>query len=85
MFAQDAAETWKSGGVERSIRSNETRIASAIERAADDRAAHRGLHDYIRGRMKSDEPLPPAAKAYLDTFLAGEITPPKGRAGRPAL
>jgi hypothetical protein len=84
MFAQDAAETWKSRGVKRAIRSNETRMASVIERAASDRAASQGLHDYIRDQMKSQEPLAPAAKAYLDALLAGEIPPPKSPAGRPA-
>ena len=84
MFAQDAAETWKSRGVERAIWSNETRIAGVIKRAAYDRAASQGLHDYIRDQMKSEEPLAPAAKAYLDALLAGEIPPPKSPAGRPA-
>src|SRR5215217_1676986 len=83
VFAQDAAETWKSRGIERSIRSNYTRIATVIERAAYDRAASRGLHDYIRGQMKSGQSLPPAAETYLDALLADQITPPKGPAGRP--
>jgi hypothetical protein len=83
MFAQDADQTWKSSGVERSISANDSRMVSVIERATYDRAAGRGLHDYIRGQINSGEPLPQAAKSYLNDLLAGEITPPKGPAGRP--